>query len=90
MRARPDMARLARWPSWRTPSFRRLTYAAFLRRYAEAAQIRQEGRVSQGPAAPSGIAAIELMNGHRIDGDFFIDCSGQRGLLIQQTLQAGF
>ena len=67
-------------------------YAAFLRRYAEGrGVVRLEGRVSQVTRrAEGGIAAIELANGHRIDGDFFIDCSGQRGLLIQQTLQAGF
>lgn len=36
------------------------------------------------------IAAVELNNGARIAGDFFIDCTGFKGLLIEQTLKTGY
>jgi tryptophan halogenase len=92
MRARPDMAGSPLAELAHAFHFDASRYAAFLRRYAEARGVqRMEGRVTQVTRrAEGGIAAIELANGTRIDGDFFIDCSGQHGLLIQQTLQAGF
>ena len=68
-------------------------YAAFLRRYAEKrGVVREEGRIVQvHQNGESGfIQAVELQNGRRIAGDFFIDCSGFRGLLIEGTLEAGF
>jgi len=36
------------------------------------------------------IAALKMESGQEIPGDLFIDCTGMRGLLIEQTLQAGF
>jgi tryptophan 7-halogenase len=68
-------------------------YAAYLRRYAEArGVVRTEGKVAT--ASRNGetgdIAEILLDDGRRIEGDFFIDCSGFRGLLIEQTLQTGY
>ena len=68
-------------------------YAAFLRNFAEARGVsRTEGRIVQVHThSESGfIEAVELSGGRRIGGDFFIDCSGFRGLLIEQALGAGF
>ncbi len=68
-------------------------YAGFLRRYSEAHGVaRREGkiiRVEQG-SRPDFIVAVVLEDGSRIGGDLFIDCSGFRGLLIEQTLHSGY
>ncbi|MES2441272.1 MAG: tryptophan halogenase family protein [Pseudomonadota bacterium] len=68
-------------------------YAAFLRRYAEARQVeRREGRITrvERDGESGDIAAVVLENGERVAGDLFVDCSGFRGLLIEQTLETGF
>ncbi|MFN3816430.1 tryptophan halogenase family protein [Brevundimonas sp.] len=68
-------------------------YARFLRAYAEQrGVVRQEGKVLSVEQRPEDgfIDAIVLEDGRRIDGDLFIDCTGFRGLLIEQTLNAGF
>ncbi len=68
-------------------------YARFLRGFAEArGVIRQEGRIIAVERDPlSGdVASVLLANGTRLEGDLFVDCSGFRGLLIEQELELGF
>ncbi len=67
-------------------------YARFLRRRAEAAGVtRHEGRISDVQLAEDGsIAGVHLEDGKQLDADFFIDCSGFRGLLIEGALKTGY
>ena len=36
------------------------------------------------------IESLDLEDGQNIEGDFFIDCTGFYGLLIEKTLKSGF
>ena len=68
-------------------------YARFLRAYAEERGVsRIEGRVVEvGRDGESGdLTHVQLADGQVVAADFFIDCSGFRGLLIEETLHAGF
>ena len=68
-------------------------YAAYLRRFAGLRGVeRTEGRiVAVDRHDESGdVAAIRLESGETIAGDVFIDCTGFRGLLIEETLGAGY
>ncbi|WP_066801223.1 tryptophan halogenase family protein [Sphingomonas soli] len=67
-------------------------YARFLRGFSEKLGVRRiEGKITTAEQhAESGhIDAIVLESGARVEGDLFIDCTGFRGLLIEQTLKAG-
>lgn len=68
-------------------------YAAYLRRFAEGkGVVRVEGKVAS--VAQNGetgfVESIITDDGCTLEADFFIDCSGFRGLLIEGALQTGY
>lgn len=68
-------------------------YAKFLRGFSEKHGVtRVEGRVDDvNLRAEDGfIESVRLEDGTEIQGDIFMDCSGFRGLLIEQTLKTGY
>lgn len=68
-------------------------YTALLRRIAEdLGVVRTAARIDDVELHSDNghIAAVVLDGGGRIEGEFFIDCSGFRGILIEQTLETGY
>ena len=68
-------------------------YAKYLRGYCESQGVsRIEGIIANSSICPDTgfIKSLTLESGKEIQGDLFLDCSGFRGLLIEQALQTGY
>lgn len=72
--------------------FNATAYAAYLRTKSETAGVkREEGFIAQVNKDKTGnITSLILGNGKEISGDFFIDCTGFRALLIGEHLDVGY
>ena len=68
-------------------------YAKYLRNFAENLGVRRvEGKIVgvRQHGETGFITSIQMENGDALTADLFIDCSGFRGVLIEQTLNAGY
>jgi tryptophan halogenase len=68
-------------------------YASFLRGRSEARGVKRvEGKIASVQQNPDSgfIRSLRLESDREVDGDLFIDCTGMRGLLIEQCLKTGF
>ena len=83
-------------PIWDIPyayHFDSALYGQFLRRRCEAQGVQRiEGRiVNVARDAQNGdVTRVDLEGDRHVPGELFIDCSGARGLLIQQALRTGY
>jgi tryptophan 7-halogenase len=68
-------------------------YAAFLRRYSEGRGVKRiEGKIArvETDSETGNLEALVLEDGQRLAGDLFVDCTGFRGVLIEETLRTGY
>jgi tryptophan 7-halogenase len=68
-------------------------YARYLRRLAEGRGVkRTEGKIRQALLRPADgfVDAVVMESGEKVSGELFLDCSGFRGLLIEEALHTGY
>ena len=68
-------------------------YAGFLRQKSESLGVRRvEGKISEVTVDPvtGNIQSLELEQDRQVAGDFFIDCTGFRGLLLGDALDVEY
>ena len=83
-------------PVWELPyayHFDSSLYGKYLRKYSEKLGVKRTEGLIEGVKLRAGDGHVEsllLKSGATISGDFFVDCSGGRGLLISQKLGTGY
>jgi tryptophan halogenase len=67
-------------------------YAAYLSKFAQGLGVRRlDAKIAGALQTTEGdVRALKLEDGRELAADFFIDCSGFRGLLIEQALKTGY
>ena len=68
-------------------------YAKYMRGFSEKNGVKRiEGKIVKSLQNPENgfIESVQLESGQIIKGDLFFDCSGFKGLLIEQTLETGY
>ncbi len=68
-------------------------YARYLRRYSETRGVnRIEGKITRvtRDGESGDVSGLVLENGATVTADLYIDCTGFRGLLIEETLETGY
>ncbi len=68
-------------------------YAKFLRNFSEELGARRiEGKIVDIKTSQEtgNIESLTLASGEEVEGDLFLDCTGFRGMLIEQTLHTGY
>ncbi|GGY45420.1 tryptophan halogenase family protein [Parvularcula lutaonensis] len=73
--------------------FDAVLYAAYLRKFSEERGVtRHEGRIGKVSLHPENgfVRSVTMEDGREIEADFFVDCSGFRGLLIEGALHTGY
>ncbi len=68
-------------------------FARHLRQFSEKLGIRRvEGKIMEIDTHPETgfVTSLRMESGQVVEGDLFIDCTGFRGLLIEQTLKTGY
>ncbi len=68
-------------------------YARFMRKHAEKRGVKRlEGKIKHVRTRSDNgfVESLELEDGRVIEGDFFVDCTGFRALLIEGALKTGY
>lgn len=68
-------------------------YARYLRKFSERHGVKRvEGMIEHVDLHPDTgyIRKLKLNEGRELEGDFFIDCTGMRALLIEKAMHTGF